>query len=477
MDALSAEEVNLADELRGAIADGDVGALVQLLAALGLFWTIRGEHGRLIVLTDAVADAVRDWQPPRELEDATRAALTTLLSNAMIAGRERIEPVRAMLRRLDSAPGGDPRLAGTVKVMAAYDPGDVDAFLHRLEHQADDRDRHMALAARHMLSHARENAGDPAGAVEAAERALKLVADGDGPWQAAILRTQLAQLMMHLGHRRSAQEHARAALPVLRRLGATDDEVQLRALLGLCAIAEGRLEDAERRARANRPKRGDRGHLRRGRGPADRPRGAGHRPWPGRRRLAYLSQMRRRDARPPVPRPSPHGIGAVGAVRRRNRPDGACPPGRRPRRSSRARAVRNLPGARPPGSRHRECAPGLSGRRDGAVRAWRVGAPAPGGAGGRRGSTARARGAIRLQPDDSDDGLGADRAARRGGGSRPYRRVARRVRRAPPAGPPGGGPASGRTAARGAACSCAPTAARRSRSRQGRPGASSPPRR
>ena len=39
IDALSAEETNLADELRGAIADGDRGSLVQLLAALGLFWT------------------------------------------------------------------------------------------------------------------------------------------------------------------------------------------------------------------------------------------------------------------------------------------------------------------------------------------------------------------------------------------------------------------------------------------------------
>src|SRR5262249_20523549 len=94
-------------------------------------------------------------------------------------------------------------------------------------------------------SHARENVGDPAGAVQEASRALSLVSDDDGPWQAAILRTQLAQLEMHLGHRRQASEHARAALPVMRRLGATDDEVQLLALLGLCAVTEGRLDDAQ----------------------------------------------------------------------------------------------------------------------------------------------------------------------------------------------------------------------------------------
>ena len=35
IDAIAAEEINLADELRDALADGDRGALVELLAALG----------------------------------------------------------------------------------------------------------------------------------------------------------------------------------------------------------------------------------------------------------------------------------------------------------------------------------------------------------------------------------------------------------------------------------------------------------
>lgn len=245
VDALTAEEVNLADELRGAIADGDVGAVVELLATLGMFWAIRGEHGRLIMLTEAVAGAVRDWRPPPELQDVTRAAMSVLLSNAMIAGAERIGPIRELLQRLGDEPGGDPRLAGSAKTMMAYDPEDSDSFLHRLERLADDPDRYTALPARHFLSHVRENMGDPAGAVEAAERALALVRDEDGPWQAAMLHNQLAQLEMHLGRRSSASEHARAALPVMHRLGAADDEVQLHSLLALCAIADGRFQDAE----------------------------------------------------------------------------------------------------------------------------------------------------------------------------------------------------------------------------------------
>jgi predicted ATPase/DNA-binding SARP family transcriptional activator len=245
IDAMSAEEVNLADELRGAITDGEVGAIVQLLAALGLFWAIRGEHGRLIGLVEAVADAVSDWRPPPDLEDVTRAAMAILLSNAMIVGEPRTAPIRALLRELGDRPGGNPRLAGSAKAMMVFDPADPDSFLRRLELLAEDPDRYTALPASHFLSHVRENMGDPAGAVEAAERALALVRDEDGPWQAAMLHNQLGQLEIQLGRRDSASEHARAVLPMMRRLGAADDEVQLHALLALCAIADGRLEDAE----------------------------------------------------------------------------------------------------------------------------------------------------------------------------------------------------------------------------------------
>ena len=54
----------------------------------------------------------------------------------------------------------------------------------------------------------------------------------------------LAQLAMHAGDFATAVGHARAALPVMRRLGASDDELQLHAALVQCAIADGRLADA-----------------------------------------------------------------------------------------------------------------------------------------------------------------------------------------------------------------------------------------
>jgi len=245
IDALGAEEINLADELRGAISDRDPETLVELFAALGIFWAMRGEHARLIVLTDAVADVVSGWHPPVELEDTTRAAMAILLTNAMVAGHERTASIWAVLRRLGPGTGPDLRLTANAKVILAYDPADPDSFAGRLEALAEDPERDTAATALHWLSQVRENTGDPAGSIDAAERALRLLGGDDGPWHAAMLRNHLAQLAMQLGDTGTAIEHARSALSVMRRLGARDDEVQLQALLVLCAIAEGRLDDAE----------------------------------------------------------------------------------------------------------------------------------------------------------------------------------------------------------------------------------------
>jgi predicted ATPase/DNA-binding SARP family transcriptional activator len=245
IDAVAAEETNLADELRAAIAEGDRCSLVWLLAALGLFWTIRGEHVRLLVVADAVADAVGDWQPPPELAETARAAVAITLANTLMGNTAGTGPLRAILQRLGPGPGDDVRVSGLARVLLDFDPADAEESVRRLERLAGDHDHHTALTASQWLCHLRENAGDTAGAVEAAQRALALALDDDGPWSAVTPRTMLAQLSMNMGDCAAAIEHARAVLPVIERLGASDDEIQLRSLLVRCAIADGRLADAE----------------------------------------------------------------------------------------------------------------------------------------------------------------------------------------------------------------------------------------
>lgn len=243
MDAMAAEESNLADVLRQALAAPDPDTVVQLLATLGSFWSIRGDHARVIVLAGAIVDAMAGWHPPARLEDVTRQAMVVALNNLLIAADERTRSIRDLLIRLGDG-GAEPRVRAMTRVLLALDPADGAVLQVRLRELADDPDRHVAVVASQWLSHTLENNGDPAGAVEAAEHALGLTEESDGPWTSAILHTQLAQLDMQLGSREAATVHAHAALPVLDRLGATDDLVQLRSLLALCAVADGRLEEA-----------------------------------------------------------------------------------------------------------------------------------------------------------------------------------------------------------------------------------------
>jgi predicted ATPase/DNA-binding SARP family transcriptional activator len=262
VDALSADETNLADELRGAIADGDRDSLVQLLAALGLLWTMRGEHLRLVVLARAVAEAVCGWLPPPDLANAARAAVAITLNNSMMIGSGEADgPLMVLLRQLGPDPGGNMYLSGLVRVLLTYDSADSGTFPHRsaadaadragapgfperLAVLADDPDRRTAAAASQWLGHERENAGDPVGAIEATHRVLALVRDEDGPWSRAMPQGLLAELTMQVGDHAAAAVHAVVALPVMQRIGATDDELQLRTLLVFCAIGEGRLTDA-----------------------------------------------------------------------------------------------------------------------------------------------------------------------------------------------------------------------------------------
>lgn len=242
VDAIRAEEANLADVLRQALSVPDPDTVVALLAALGSFWTIRGEHPRVIVLAEAIVRAVDGWTPRPEVADTTRVALVVTLNNAMIGIATSSEPLREVLRRI--GPGEDPRVAAMVTVMTVFSRATAGRFSADLDEFLASPDRHLAGIALQWHSHVLENAGDPEGAIGAAERALSLTREEDGPWAAAILHTQIGELEMQLGRAESGVRHIRAALPVLERLGASDDALQLRSMLALAAISTGDLDRA-----------------------------------------------------------------------------------------------------------------------------------------------------------------------------------------------------------------------------------------
>ncbi|OEV03005.1 BTAD domain-containing putative transcriptional regulator [Streptomyces oceani] len=245
VDALAAEESNLADVLRRALAEQDPETVVVLLDALGACWSIRGEHLRIFTLLDSVEAVLDGWAPPPELADHTRSALATLITNASIAVGGSPRRARALLCELGPE-SGRPEVTAAATLALAYDPDDPASYPARLTRLCGDPNRRIAALAMQAHGHGLENSGDPAAAVGVASRALELTREEDDPWQQAIQRSQLAQLHSQLGQHDEAARHAVLALPVLERLDAADDVVQLRGLVSLSAIWHGRYEEAAR---------------------------------------------------------------------------------------------------------------------------------------------------------------------------------------------------------------------------------------
>lgn len=241
MDRLRSEETNLADLLREALADPDPEAVTVLFSALSGYWTICGDHTRTVVLTPAVASALSDWTPPPRLLDRARMALSIALFTTSVVSAAETGTLTRLLSRL-GADSANPTVRALVTALLSM-VSDRERGLERLAADPDPLVRRIAL---HWLSHGRENVGDPVGAIEAARAALELVDDDGGPWHRALLHTQLAGLYTHLDDPASAARHATEALPVLERLGAVEDAVQIRATLAMGELAEGRRDEAAR---------------------------------------------------------------------------------------------------------------------------------------------------------------------------------------------------------------------------------------
>jgi tetratricopeptide (TPR) repeat protein len=245
--AIAAEENNLADALREAVAVPDPSATADLTAALAGFWTVRGENTRVIAVAAAIDAALAGWQPaPDEVDSAVAAAAVTVMNT--VVGEIADAPNCVAILSTYGDRATSPRARGMVAVLAAMDPDDHARSLERLAEidAAHGHDPQSAATARLWTAHYLENEGDPERALEEVQAGLALVQDEDGPWITAMMHTLAGGLNAQLGKRAEAAEHARAAIPILDLLEATDDGIQARSLLAGAAVAEGRFDEAQR---------------------------------------------------------------------------------------------------------------------------------------------------------------------------------------------------------------------------------------
>ena len=240
--AVRAEEGNLVDVLRQALAGADAATAVRLSGALMGLWSIEGAHLKVVAMAGAVEDVVHDAELPDELGSMLRAVLGAVVVNAMIFANETSERALGRLREL--GPGPEPRIAGMVRGLLVSDGAGDDPEV--LEALCDDPDPFVARIALQWACQIYENAGELVLAREHGERALLLWDDEDGPWGRALTTAALAGLALAAGDIAEAERLARAALPALEALGAAEDAGQTRSVFAIAALRAGRLDEAER---------------------------------------------------------------------------------------------------------------------------------------------------------------------------------------------------------------------------------------
>ena len=253
MTAIRTEEGNLVDLLRRCLRERDADAVVALMACLADFWTIEGSHLKVVNVSHEVEQVVAGAEVSPELEDALRTTMVAVAFNSMIFS-DSLEG-RAF-ERLESLDNGELRTRGEIAagvLLAARRSigpdgdslGDLDS-LAGLERMCEHDNPAVAQVALQWSSQFHENQGEVALVRERALAALRLADDTTGPWTAALVRAQLAGLTLQAGDLAEALVHARAAMPVLDALGAQEDVAQLRAVLALGAMEDGRIDEAER---------------------------------------------------------------------------------------------------------------------------------------------------------------------------------------------------------------------------------------
>lgn len=234
---------NLSAIMRSALDDGDVETLVPTLDLLAGFWSIGGDHLTVLGVTRAALDALLSVPSTSDLPGLASVVTSLLTNEAIFTGKVRPVAVEWLQSR-PTVPGSRADVQARVLVAVYSTAGDPQHRLDALEELCADDDPQVARLALMWSGQAFENAGELERARNAGERALALCDDQDGPWTRALVQSQLCGLASQFGEWEASRRYAEQALPVMVALGAVEDDLQLRSVIALADLAEGRLERA-----------------------------------------------------------------------------------------------------------------------------------------------------------------------------------------------------------------------------------------
>jgi hypothetical protein len=238
LDAIRAEQDNLALALRYAL-DRQDGACVAVTAAmLGSLWLTESNFGRLTALARDVPWTLSHFRPGPALVEATRTAAVLCALSAYLL-RE-ASPLRALavLRRMPP-PAADTLVRAAQIALSAPDAG-------ALRDLCDSAQPLVAGTAGYAYSFVAEGMNDLDGALRAARRMLAGVGDGADPWVRAIAHARIGELCLQAEPGEPAFRHLDTARSLMESLGARSSVARARWAILLANLQRGAFDAAER---------------------------------------------------------------------------------------------------------------------------------------------------------------------------------------------------------------------------------------
>lgn len=235
---IALEADNLVTLLRWGLSDQDRSAVVQVFAALGGYWTLRGAHGEVIAIAPEVVTVLRSAEALPDDHAATVLGLVLVGGSSVFGDRRTaalaISTVRRVTRR--GSTGSAVLDAQAALLLTLGRPEQGLELLGRLRSSPDPAVACLAFTLSAPLA---ENDGDFAAALAFSDRAVALARQVDDAWSLGSGAVTRTQLLAQSGRYAEALVVADLARDQLEVFGAEDDLYEIGWTVGLCAAATG----------------------------------------------------------------------------------------------------------------------------------------------------------------------------------------------------------------------------------------------
>ncbi|WP_030618374.1 ATP-binding protein [Streptomyces fulvoviolaceus] len=239
---IRAEQDNLVQALRLALAREDLDTVATVTATLGALWTTETNYLRVIALTEDTARPLSHYRPAPRYVEPTRTAAALLTANLFLGVGAGAVRTLVTLRRLPPAEP-DTMIRAVAAVLGALPEvlADHDALAELCESEAP----LLAGVANCVAGYVWENEHRPDLALAAARRMVEALGDQGIPVLRIWPASRLAELCLSAERGAEASVHMQAALNALESLGEWNDTIGVRWGMMLAHLQTGDLDAAE----------------------------------------------------------------------------------------------------------------------------------------------------------------------------------------------------------------------------------------